>query len=425
LKHILQNFNLFRSTQQPEGDDNGYQLKNQLISTRLFICLLSISLIILLVYTSQVQVTHIIIIDSPSLEVYSSLYEKYAEVLTCPCTNIAITQQEFISLTPTFHQICDSDFVNTRWPTGIDASMGSNYVYNRDFRFRGFSAFTVLISICSLSKTNIANALIDFNSTTFISKNVLPENILIAQMNASIDSYTTSLAYAFERSFQTIRDTTQANGLVSATLSSITFRIVLNNNMSAIVPIDAISPRYKLYNQSSCSCHDSATCSEQAYIYTTDFSNIPIYPIPGLLIGCYGFEAMMQSNLLCFFNQTCVDDLRTAMNYTYNFTTRALDPSKLVYFNLNSTIQSIMEKIMVQQWIHNVSYVNYYNQCRPIYCRRTYEQKNDVIYIITTLFALIGGLTTILQLIVPRFVRLVRKLLLKRQQRRIRVSIVT
>jgi hypothetical protein len=372
-------------------------------------------------------VTNTIIIYTPSFEDYSSLYGKYAEALTCPCMNIAIAQEEFISLSPTFHEICESDFVDPRWPMGIDKTMYKfEYVYNRDFRFRGQSTFSALISVCSLAKISIDNALIDFNSTTFISKNLLSENTLILQVNSSVDFYTNSNGYTFSRSFGIIRDTIQGNGLVSGSLSSISFTLMMNNSMNANVSVGTINPRYKTYNNGSgvCSCHDSAICNEQQYLYTTNNSKVRVYEIPGLVIGCYGFEALLQSNLFCFFNQTCIDGLRTAIEFDDNFTTSALHPSKLIYFNLNSTIGSMMEKAMIEQWISNISYVNYYNQCHPIYCKHTYEEKNNIIYIVTVLFTLIGGLTSVLQVIVPRFVKLIRKILLKWQQRRIAVSIV-
>ncbi|CAF4883484.1 unnamed protein product [Rotaria sp. Silwood1] len=286
-------------------------------------------MVILLIYTSQVQVAHTITVNTPLLEVYSSLYEKYAETLSCPCTNIAIEQQEFISLIPTFHQICDSDFVDPRWPMGIQNTMQLfDYIYNRDFRMRGYSLFQALVSICALAKVSIGNALIDFKSTTFISKNLLSEKTFAAQMNASIDLYTTSLAYTFSRSFGIIRDTTQGNGLVSGTLSSITFRLTAINNTNTNQSIGTINPRYKTYDNDRCSCHDSATCKEQAYVYTPDNTKVRVYKVPGLVIGCYGFEAMLQSNLLCFYNQTCVDGLRVAINFSDIFTTSALDPSK-------------------------------------------------------------------------------------------------
>jgi hypothetical protein len=54
-----------------------------------------------------------------------------------------------------------------------------------------------------------------------------------------------------------------------------------------------------------------------------------------------------------------------------------------------------------------------------------YETKNDIIYIITTLIGLIGGLSRTLLMIVLFFVKFFRKFLLKRNSRRIRIMIIT
>ncbi|UJR29660.1 hypothetical protein I4U23_017208 [Adineta vaga] len=420
--HSIRYLNLFRS----DNVDNEYRHRNQLISTRLFICLLLLSMIILLIYTSQVSVTHIITIDQPSLEDYSSLYEKHSKTLVCPCLNIGIDQEKFITLIPIFHQVCQSDFIDARWLIGIANTIDQHfYIYNRDFRLRGYSTFSALASVCSLAKINIFNALIDFNSSTFISNTLFSESRLLIQANASIDFYITSMSYSFSRSFGIIRDTIQGNGFISSILSSITLRLITNNKTNTNGSIGSINPRYKTYDNGIdiCSCHDSAICIEQQYVHTVDNTNVPIYKIPGMVIGCYGFEAMLQSNLFCFFNQTCIDGLRTAIGFYENFSTQALDLSKLIYFDINSTIGSIMDKAMIEKWTSKVNYTNYYDQCRPIYCKYTYVNKNDVIYIFTTLFALIGGLVSILQLLVPCFVKLIRKMIRKWQQRRVATNI--
>ncbi|CAF1255155.1 unnamed protein product, partial [Adineta steineri] len=49
----------------------------------------------------------------------------------------------------------------------------------------------------------------------------------------------------------------------------------------------------------------------------------------------------------------------------------------------------------------------YYNECQPSKCSYSYETKNSAIYIITTVIGLVGGLITVLKLIVPRAVRLI------------------
>ncbi|CAF1014240.1 unnamed protein product [Adineta steineri] len=317
--------------------------------------------------------------------------------------------------------VCDSDFVNPRWRDGIDKTYQDIGAYQKDFRFRGASTFTALDSVCSLAKTSITNALIDFNLTTFISKNLLSKNMLWAQMNASIDLYTMSIEYAFGRSLEIIRDLIHGNGLMSSTLSSLTVKLEPEKNFT-------VQPQYKTYEEGldggECSCHDSPSCNEKQYVYLNRSKHSRDIYVPGLLIGCYGFEALLQSNLICFFNQSCIDGLRKAILFKDNFTTSALDQAKLFYFNPNSTIRSMMEKAMVEKWVNSSNYDGYYNQCRPIYCKYTYKNKNNTIYIITTLFALIGGVSTVLKFTVPRFVKLIRKILLKRQQRRTAIDTV-
>ncbi|CAF3406819.1 unnamed protein product [Rotaria socialis] len=187
-------------------------------------------------------------------------------------------------------------------------------------------------------------------------------------MKATIDLYTTTLAYAFSHSFGIMRDTTQGNGLVCGTLPSVSFRLAAINDTNIVEPVGTIRPRYKTYDNDVCSCHDSATCKEEAYVYTPDNTKVRVHRVSGLVIGCYGFEAMMQSSLLCYFYQTCIDDLRAAIHFSDNFTTSALDPSKLLYFDGNSTVEMMVEKLMIEQSTNNISYTNYYHQCYPVYC---------------------------------------------------------
>ncbi len=62
---------------------------------------------------------------------------------------------------------------------------------------------------------------------------------------------------------------------------------------------------------------------------------------------------------------------------------------------------------MVEQWNSSIVYDNYYNEWQPQECIYTYKTKNSIIYIITTIIGLIGGLITVLKLIVSRHVKCV------------------
>ncbi|CAF1563008.1 unnamed protein product [Adineta steineri] len=84
-----------------------------------------------------------------------------------------------------------------------------------------------------------------------------------------------------------------------------------------------------------------------------------------------------------------------------------LDISLLVRFHMNSTIQELVDKLMVEEWTNSTIYDGYYNECQPSKCSYSHETKNGLIYIITTVIGLVGGLITVLKLIIPRAVRFI------------------
>jgi hypothetical protein len=65
---------------------------------------------------------------------------------------------------------------------------------------------------------------------------------------------------------------------------------------------------------------------------------------------------------------------------------------------------------MIEQWNSETSYEDYFNECQPDQCSATYVHRGNVIYIITTMTGLIGGLTKVYLFVVPLFVELLSKL---------------
>ncbi len=87
----------------------------------------------------------------------------------------------------------------------------------------------------------------------------------------------------------------------------------------------------------------------------------------------------------------------------------ALDTSLSSRYLENSTIEDLLDELMIEEWNPSIKYENYFNECKPAKCTYSHQAKNNAIYIVTTLFGLIGGLTTALKLIVPRLVMFARK----------------
>ncbi len=175
-----------------------------------------------------------------------------------------------------------------------------------------------------------------------------------------------------------------------------------------------------LHGNTTCSYHDTSTCVEPAYFWTLTTPFTIMFPAPGIVVGCYTFEAMLQFNFIYFFNQTCVDWLSRSLNLTQSLNFTALNSSQSSRFQLTSNI----ENMMIEQWTRNISYANYYDQYRPIYCKYSYTQKNDVLYIITTITALIGGLTSVLQMVIPQFIKLIQRFFCKNNDNNQIISLI-
>jgi hypothetical protein len=87
----------------------------------------------------------------------------------------------------------------------------------------------------------------------------------------------------------------------------------------------------------------------------------------------------------------------------------ALNSSLPSNYSTDSTVQDLVNNLMIEQWNPSSMYERYYNECQPTQCVYTFQTRNDVIYIVTTLFGIVGGLTTVLKFIVPRLVKIFRK----------------
>jgi hypothetical protein len=404
----LRKFNLFPSD-NPETAINEYEVRGQIISTRVFLVLLLIALVILTIYSSQVQVIKSITIANPSIQQYISLYNNHSSTLTCPCKNIAILQQTFLNLQPTFHQVCESDFVDPQWSNGIGYLSMQLDLYIRDFRFFGEAFFGTIGSLCQLSVEAINDGLSNFGGSYFITAQIIPQELLLEQGQSVIDLFISTSENTFVSSLISIRDTTQANALLSGYSTSMEVEIqALNQTNTQIVTLP------ELYNMSSstCSCYLDPTCTEPASLYNYSNTSL-IYSIPGFFVGCYVVEATLQSNLASLYNQSWIDDFRTKIQFDfYNpiyVRTTALNSSLNSQYNMTTPINIMVQKMMTEPWYTNVNYSAYYEQCNPIECKYTYMIKYDLVYIFTTIIGLIGGLITIFQLVIPRAVKLIRQ----------------
>ncbi|CAF1542592.1 unnamed protein product, partial [Adineta ricciae] len=394
LNVALKNYNLFPSI-PPTIDE--YQLQNQRISTRLFIVLLASSLLILVLYTSLINITQTVTINQPTLTKYVELSSLHSQTLTCDCQQISINYQTFLQIKYTFHQICNSIFITQNWFDFLSGGHPNETLNSRDFRKGGTSMFQSLSAFCNLVQQTINNRLIQFYSTQYVSSSVVPSETFSLQVDSFISQFISSMTNDFLLSLSSIRQMIQSNALLSGLLT--------NYNLYEYSSILFVYSSARWFG--NCSCATSAKCVYQAAFYNSIGSFL--LNVPGMYSGCYIVESLLQSDLRCLYNQSCLSKIQSYFYGSTLMNITALNESLLMEFHVDSTIEVILNKLMVEKWDWLIIYENYYNECATSRCSYTYETKNRPIYIVTTIIGLVGGLITVLRLFVPRVVNIIRR----------------
>ncbi|CAF1287551.1 unnamed protein product [Adineta ricciae] len=351
-KTYLQHLNLFPSM---ESITDAHQFRNEIISTRIFLVLFILSLAILLLYTSVVKITKTVRVPAPSYEEYARLNSSYSQTLSCPCQNISIDYRDILHVNYTLHQ-------------------------------------------------TISDSLNRFYSNQFVTASVILYDVFQSQVQALIDQFQLSIINDFSSSLTMVRETTQGNALLSNFLVGYTIRIDRFTSSLAI---------HLARFDDDCICPTSSTCVRQSSIYTYPVS-MPLFKVPNFYIGCYVIESLLQSTLQCFYDQNCIDTVISYVTYSPPIAVTALNSSLPSNYLINTTFNDILQNLMIEQWNSSVNHEDYYKQCHPAECTYIYETRNDLLYIITTLIGLIGGLSTGLRILVPFVVKLIRRK--KRQQ---------
>ena len=406
LKHYFITLNLFPSI---PPSTNEFDLRNERISTRLFIVLLILLLSILLGYTSLTHVIKTKDVSVPTLSQYVYLYSKYPQTLTCPCTKISIEYGRFLRVKYTLHQVCSSIFMSDQWIAYL-AHYHTDSLYLKDtFQWLATYIFQALRLFCQLCEKSISDSLIRFYSFEYVAVTVTSEQLFRSQANLLMGQFNSSTTKDFLLSMEIVRDTTQANGLYAVA------------GEQYVILIDPESQRTVsgLVIYDGCVCSYSAKCAKQARMYDNDKHNYS-FRVPGIFSSCFAVEALLQSTLECFYNQTCINILQTYMS-SLSMNVSALDSSLLSRFEQNSTIESLVDVLMVEEWNLSSVYEDYYKECQPKKCIYTYVGRNDAIYIVTTVIGLVGGLVTVLTFVIPRSVKFSPRML-KAIRRRLRFS---
>ena len=110
-----------------------------------------------------------------------------------------ISYEKFLSLSPTLHQVCSSDYVNQSWITllsyfGVTSGEKQPFDY---WRGLGDKHFRLLSALCQLANQTITDTIHRFHMQSFITANVLTELDFYAQLNTTYHQFIQSLLVDF------------------------------------------------------------------------------------------------------------------------------------------------------------------------------------------------------------------------------------
>ena len=87
-----------------------------------------------------------------------------------------------------------------------------------------------------------------------------------------------------------------------------------------------------------------------------------------------------------------------------------LDSLMASRFLPNTTLYDIVSQLFIENWTSSTDFISYYNRCAPDECTYTFEERFNIVYIISTTLGIVGGLSVALQILTPLIAKLLRRM---------------
>ncbi|CAF4216179.1 unnamed protein product, partial [Adineta steineri] len=226
LISALIKMNLFRSSTRLEPSD----IYQQRWSTRLYVTFLSLFLTIITIYTAATKETvHIELIEPSFDEVLYLQQQTSLSSLQCPCSQLSSSFKYSIELIPTYHEICDSDFVSDEW---IHLMPPFDMAYPFYFEQSG-PIFKLLQSFCKLAKITINNALDIFYARQLVTPNLITEDLFKSLMISEGEYFKHVTPNRFSYLLEFTRQTMKVNQFIYAIYTN--YYILMENDTGHVL----------------------------------------------------------------------------------------------------------------------------------------------------------------------------------------------
>ncbi|CAF1007554.1 unnamed protein product [Adineta ricciae] len=392
-------------------------IKDGIYSTRLYILFLTLGLIILLFYSSISTQVRPISIMNPSWNVFSQLSQQYSSTLTCPCSHISIKYSSIIDISTTLHQVCSSGFIKDDVWLLYNSNLVGIFLLI-DFRTIGMASFRILQKLCLLSNETISNEIAVFNNLQFFTSQVLAEDTFNTQIDSIINQFKQKTVASFYDLYQTVQTSIQVNQLAkSGSIDSNMALLQLNDT------IQIFFQAMRVFSNPNCSCGIDRFCETDTGFYCitgvcSGNESALNKVVPNWYTSCSPIDSLSTSSLTCLYNSSCVQMLIDAFPLGMSGVTidpRAanvtpLNPMINSRFNTSTRLNEIISAMFIEKWIYSIYFDRYFEACAPRECIYTYEERFSISYIIATVAGIIGGLSVALKILVPFFVKSIRRI---------------
>ncbi|UJR19128.1 hypothetical protein I4U23_022258 [Adineta vaga] len=327
--------------------------------------------------------------EKPNLTTYLNLYKQYKSTLTCSCIQIAVPYKNFFTVNPSYHQYCSSYFNSKLW-LGIIQSI-ELYLerIGNPTLVSPASASMALADLCRISVNTVTDSLIFFYDSTLISGYTIPSVIFESQVQSIIDLFTSTTANSFKRSATLIRRFL-ANDQVLRGAHETNFYGTVDTTFQLQQASVKFSFKTKFLNDTPCYCYIDSSCIELASIQAFG-DNSRLITIPGIYVGCSIIQSVYKSTLQAFHDSTFISSIPV----------EPLNGIAKSRYNTTIPISIIVEQLFVEDWNTTYSYEKYYFGCQPSSCSYIIQTRRQPVEILTSVLGIIGGITTVLRVIIP------------------------
>ncbi|CAF1171735.1 unnamed protein product [Adineta steineri] len=397
--------NLFRSSTRLEPLD----IYQQRWSTRLYVTFLSLSFIIITIYTAATKETVHIELIEPSLdEVLNLQQQTNLSSLQCPCSQLSSSFKYSIELISTYHEICDSDFVSDKWIRLMPPSL----IYIPSYFEESGPIFKLLQSFCKLAKITINNALNIFYARQLVTPNLITEDLFKSLMISEGEYFKHVTPNRFSYLLEFIRQTMKVNQFIYAIYTNY-YVLMENDTGHVLVYIHPSKDWYDLNNHIECSLILNPVCILETTLNSKDIHGVVLFvPVSGFYTSVFYVNSLLLTQLQCLYNQSCVNIICDEIHSNRNFT--AL--SQTSRFPDNVTIDFLSKHLFAEFWMQNPNYMGYFKQCQPHSCSYTTNQRRTFVLLMTTVIGLSSTVSVILRFISPFIISFILKRCRRTQQ---------